>query len=133
LLVEDDDSVRNLARHVLSACGYSVLEATNGREAVQLAQEHVGRIDLLLSDVVMPHLGGRELAERLVRLIPGLRVLFCSGYTDDAIVRHGVLEAEFAFLQKPFTPLALAQKVREVLNQPSSQKPVHGTPPANPE
>ena len=116
LLVEDDDTVRALARHVLRSCGYTVLEAADGRKAVQLAESHQGPIDLLISDVVMPYLGGRQLAERLVALKPDLKVLFSSGYTDDAIVRHGVLQAEFAFLQKPFTPTALAQKVREVLD-----------------
>ncbi len=117
LLVEDEDAVRALARHVLGSCGYTVLEAVNGREAVRLAEQPSARIDLLVSDVVMPHLGGRQLAERLAAVKPGLRVLFLSGYTDDAVVRHGVLRAEFAFLQKPFTPTALAQKVREVLDQ----------------
>ena len=117
LLVEDEGAVRALARHVLRSCGYTVLEATNGREAVQLAESHQGPIDLLISDVVMPYLGGRQLAERLVTLKPNLKVLFSSGYTDDAVVRHGVLQAEFAFLRKPFTPTALAQKVRKVLDE----------------
>jgi PAS domain S-box-containing protein len=117
LLVEDEDALRALAGNVLRSYGYTVLEAGDGREAVRVATEHPGPIDLLVSDVVMPHLGGRQLAERLAAVRPGVRVLFVSGYTDDAVVRHGVLEAEFAFLQKPFTPTALAQKVREVLDQ----------------
>ena len=116
LLVEDEDAVRALARHILRSCGYTVLEAADGREAVRDAARHLGPIHLLVSDVVMPHLGGRQLAERLTAVKPGLKVLFLSGYTDDAIVRHGVLEAEYAFLQKPFTPTTLAQKVREVLD-----------------
>ena len=117
LLVEDEDAVRALARHVLTSCGYVVLEAADGREAVRLAEQHHGRIDLVVSDVVMPYLGGRQLVERLAAVRPGLKVLFLSGYTDDAVVRHGVREAEYAFLQKPFSPTALAQKVRDVLDQ----------------
>ncbi len=117
LLVEDEDAVRALARLVLASCGYTVLEAADGREAVRAAEHDSGRIDLVVSDVVMPHLGGRQLVEQLAAVKPGMKVLFLSGYTDDAIVRHGVLEAEYAFLQKPFTPTALAQKVREVLDQ----------------
>ncbi|MBV8316345.1 MAG: PAS domain-containing protein, partial [Planctomycetaceae bacterium] len=117
LLVEDEDAVRALARHILSSCGYTVLEAADGREAVRVAEQHPERIDLVVSDVVMPYLGGRQLVERLAALKPGTRVLFLSGYTDDAVVRHGVLEAEYAFLQKPFTPSSLAQKVRDVLDQ----------------
>jgi two-component system cell cycle sensor histidine kinase/response regulator CckA len=117
LLIEDEDAVRTLARHVLSTCGYMVLEAADGREAVRVAGQHPGRIDLVVSDVVMPHLGGRQLVERLAAVKPGMKVLFVSGYTDNALVRHGVLEAEYAFLQKPFTLTALAQKVREVLDQ----------------
>jgi two-component system, cell cycle sensor histidine kinase and response regulator CckA len=114
LLVEDEDAVRSLACHVLRSCGYTVLEADNGERAVQLVEEHRGPIDLVLSDVVMPYLGGRQLVERLTALEPALKALFTSGYTDDAVVRHGVLATGYAFLQKPFTPTALAQKVREV-------------------
>jgi two-component system, cell cycle sensor histidine kinase and response regulator CckA len=116
LLVEDEPAVRDLDRRVLTDCGYTVLEAKDGREAVRVAKGHGGRIDLLVSDVVMPHLGGRELAEELLTIRPDVKVLFVSGYTDDAIVRHGV-GAEYAFLQKPFTPAGLAKKVREVLDK----------------
>lgn len=116
LLVEDEDAVRALTRHVLSNCGYRILEARDGNEAMILAKQHDGRIDLLVTDVVMPRIGGRELATRLTEMLPGLKVLFLSGYTDDAIVRHGILEAEVSFLQKPFTPSSLAAKIREVLD-----------------
>jgi two-component system, cell cycle sensor histidine kinase and response regulator CckA len=116
LLVEDEEAVRALARHILKGCGYTLLVAGDGREAVRLVEKYSGPIDLLISDVVMPHLGGRQLAERVAALRPGIKTLFLSGYTDDAVVRHGVLEAEFAFLQKPFTPSGLAVKVRQVLD-----------------
>ena len=118
LLVEDEPAVRSLNRQVLASCGYVVLEAADGREAVELVDGLDGSIDLLVSDVVMPHLGGRQLAEQLTAKRSGLKVLFVSGYTDDELVRHGV-DAEYAFLQKPFTPTGLARKVRDVLDQPS--------------
>jgi two-component system cell cycle sensor histidine kinase/response regulator CckA len=92
------------------------VEACDGVEAVRIAGRQTGRIDLLLSDVVMPRMSGREVAERLRDMHPGVKVLFTSGYTDDAVVRHGILEAEVAFLQKPFSPASLAAKVREVLD-----------------
>ncbi|MBC7898390.1 MAG: PAS domain S-box protein [Cytophagaceae bacterium] len=117
LLVEDDDAVRALSRHVLHSCGYTVLEASNGKEAITVAEGHAEAIHLMVTDVVMPFLGGRQLAERLEGTRPGLKALFLSGYTDDAVVRHGILQAEVAFLQKPFSPTALAQKVRDVLDR----------------
>lgn len=120
LLVEDEDSVRALARHVLQACGYTVVEAQDGAEAVRMAGQHRGRIHLLVSDVVLPRVGGRAAAERLTAMRPEMKVLFLSGYTDDAVVRHGILEAQVAFLHKPFTPASLAAKVREVLDTRSS-------------
>jgi YesN/AraC family two-component response regulator len=95
-----------------------VLEATNGKEALRVVQEEAGRkIHLLLTDVVMPQMGGKELADRLKILQPDIKVLFISGYTDNAIVHHGVLEPNINFLQKPFSPTALPRKVREVLDR----------------
>ncbi|MBN9522360.1 PAS domain S-box protein [bacterium] len=116
LLVEDEEAVRELAARVLRTKGYHVVEAADGAAALATAARHPGPIDLLVTDVVMPRLGGRELAARLAETRPGLRVLYLSGYTDDAVVRHGVTEAQVAFLQKPFGPDALAGKVREVLD-----------------
>ncbi|MDY3560118.1 PAS domain S-box protein [Gemmata sp. JC673] len=116
LLVEDDAEVRALAREVLRERGYTVLEAPGAGEALQTAAAHRGPLPLLVTDVVMPGMGGRQLAEALQWSRPGLRVLYVSGYTDDAVVRHGVRSAEVAFLQKPFTAAALARKVRAVLD-----------------
>lgn len=117
LLVEDEDMVRKLTQQILKASGYRVLEAANGGEALQFCERHDGPIDLLLTDVIMPEMSGRELAKRLHRNQPELRVLFMSGYTDDAIVHHGVLEEGANFIQKPFTPEVLATKVRDALEQ----------------
>jgi two-component system cell cycle sensor histidine kinase/response regulator CckA len=116
LLVEDEEGVRMLTRQVLQSYGYKVLDACDGAQAIRSAQQHQGPIDLVVSDVVMPGMGGRQLTERLAALRPAIKVLYLSGYTDDAVVRHGVLTAQTHFLQKPFTPAALANKVREVLD-----------------
>jgi two-component system, cell cycle sensor histidine kinase and response regulator CckA len=118
LLVEDEQAVRAITRHVLQTCGYTILEAAHGAEAIKICEQNPGPIHLLVSDVVMPGMGGRQLAETLLSLRPEMKVLFLSGYTDDAVVRHGVLEAGTNFLQKPFTPASLAEKVREVLDLP---------------
>ena len=115
LLVEDEAGVRAITRHTLQSFGYTLLEASHGEEAIRICEQHNGPIHLAVSDVVMPEMGGRQLAERLAVLRPHLKILFLSGYTDDAVVRHGVLHSEMAFLQKPFTPTALAIKVREML------------------
>ncbi len=118
LVAEDDETLRRLIYEILQSSGYAVLEAGRGEEALRLAGEHAGPIHLLITDMVMPGMGGREVAGRLAALRPGTRVLFVSGYTDDAIVRHGVLEHGLAFLQKPFVPEALLRKVRETLDAP---------------
>jgi CheY-like chemotaxis protein len=117
LLVEDEEMVRSLTRQILEECGYTILEARNGVEAIAICEEHGSQIDLLLTDVVMPQMGGRELAERLAPIYPRMQILFSSGYTDDAVVRHGVIAAGTNFIQKPFTPQGLAHKVREVLDE----------------
>ncbi|HUG36162.1 MAG TPA: ATP-binding protein [Candidatus Limnocylindrales bacterium] len=118
LLVEDAARVREVVREILEMNGYHILEARHGLEALEIAQRYEGPIPLIVTDVVMPQMSGRELAQRLALLRPEMRVLYMSGYTDDAIVRHGVLEAGTAFLSKPFTPDALAAKVRELLDHP---------------
>ncbi len=116
LLVEDEDMVRELARKVLHTHGYTVLAARDGPEALRLSQAHAGPIALLMTDTVMPGMSGREVAGSLAAVRPATKVLYMSGYTDTAIVAHGVLDPGIAFLQKPFTPDALARKVREVLD-----------------
>ena len=118
LLVEDDPEVRQVARSILRRHGYHVIEAYDGGHAMTVCERHPAAIDLLLTDVVMPRKSGRQLAAELRAIRPRLRILFMSGYTDDAIVRHGVLEAGVAFLQKPLTPQVLAAKVRQVLDAP---------------
>jgi len=115
LLVEDDQSVRTLARSILESYGYTVLEAASGKEGLEVARQYTRPIDLVLTDVVMPEMSGSDMASRLETLRPGVRVLYMSGYTDDAVFRHGLLERGRVFLQKPFTPGALAHKVREAL------------------
>jgi signal transduction histidine kinase len=115
LVAEDERMVRVLIRKVLEQAGYTVLVAGGGAEALQLAERHAGRIHLLVTDIVMPEMNGRELARRLVEGRPDTKVLYLSGYADDAVERHGVLDPGTAFMQKPFTPSELARRVREVL------------------
>jgi signal transduction histidine kinase len=115
LVAEDEQMVRVLIRKVLEQAGYTVLLASGGAEALQLAARHAGPIQMLVTDVVMPGMNGRELARRLLELRPETKVLYLSGYADDAVERHGVLDPGTAFMQKPFSPGALASRVREVL------------------
>jgi two-component system cell cycle sensor histidine kinase/response regulator CckA len=117
LVVEDEEMVRHVTREILETSGYRVLTAANGEEAYDLCKEYAGPIGLMITDVVMPEMGGRELAERSSQLRPEMMVLYMSGYTDDAIVGHGVLDEHMPFLRKPFTPEALCRKVRELLRQ----------------
>jgi signal transduction histidine kinase/ActR/RegA family two-component response regulator len=121
LLTEDEDPVRRLTKTILELNGYQVLEATCGDEALSIYKSHRGQIDLILTDVVMPRMSGRELAQTLQTIRPDIKILYLSGYTDDAIVRHGLLDQEMSFLQKPFTPDALLRKVREVLDRTSGK------------
>lgn len=118
LVVEDEPGVRAVILRTLREQGYTVLEARHGLEALHLGTQPLAKIHLLLTDVVMPQVSGREVAENLTRIHPEIRVLYMSGYTDDAVVRYGILAEGTDFLQKPFTPSTLAHKVREVLDNP---------------
>jgi CheY-like chemotaxis protein len=122
LVVEDVASVRAVTREMLSRFGYKVLEAADGPTALQLAEAYAEPIHLLLTDVVMPEMNGRDLAQRIGTARPATKVLFMSGYTDDAVVRHGILRDGIAYLQKPFTPRSLAKKVRAVLGTKASKR-----------
>lgn len=119
LLVEDEDAVRKVAKRALESHGYHVVEAASGADALRLMAQSDLQVDIVVSDVVMPGMSGRQLAEHVRASRPDIRLLFMSGYTDDAIVRHGIVKANEAFLQKPFSPSALARKVREVLDKPA--------------
>ncbi len=117
LLVEDEPAVREFAVAALREKGYAVVEAVNGAEGLHLARHHDGKIDLVLTDVVMPVMGGKEMADALRASHPDTKVLFTSGYTDDALVQHGVLRPDIKFLQKPYMTATLTRKVREVLDE----------------
>jgi len=116
LLVEDSDIVRELTRNVLDITGYAILEASSPEDAIRLCESHGGKIHLLLTDVVMPGMSGRDLSDRLQRVRPDMKVLYMSGYTDEAIVENGILDAGLHFIPKPFSPASMAQKILEVLN-----------------
>ncbi|HET7585246.1 MAG TPA: PAS domain S-box protein [Gemmatimonadaceae bacterium] len=128
LLVEDEEPVRRLSRRILERQGYTVLEARHGADALRVASEYGGEIHGVVSDVVMPEMNGRTMAEQLATLRPNVRVLFVSGYTDDDIIRRGLLDPGMAFLQKPFTAQSLAMAVREMLDAPAPRTPgfLHG-------
>lgn len=121
LLAEDEDAVRALLRETLTKVGYDVLLAARPSQAVRLCEQHKGEIELLLTDVVMPEMSGRDLAEHIQGLHPRVKVLYMSGYTDNAVVHHGMLDSGMAFLQKPFTPEGLLRRIREVLGTPTPQ------------
>lgn len=116
LLVEDEDAVRRLAREILQMNGYKVFEAARGSEAIEICDRESGPIDIMVTDVVMPRMSGPQLADYLSTVRPSMKVLYLSGYSDSAIINHGVLSSGTAFLQKPFTPASLLHKVREILN-----------------
>ncbi len=118
LIVEDEASVRALARTALETSGYTVLEADGGEQALGLAAAYPERIDLLVADVVMPGVNGSQVVENVVARHPSVKVLYVSGYTSDVVVRHGVIEDRVNFLQKPYTPVTLCAKVREILDRP---------------
>ena len=120
LLVEDDASVRRLSKELLTRLGYSVTEAASGRAGLALGSDDTRHFDLALCDVILGDMSGPAVAEALSALRPSIRVLYMSGYTDEAIVRTGVLDEGKPFLQKPFTPMQLARKIREVLDEPET-------------
>ena len=124
LLVEDDEQVRGVMYAILRRQGYVVLEAQNGGEAILVCEQHEGEIHVLVTDMVLPRMSGRQLAERLRSLRPGLKVLYVSGYVEHGFGRQGGLDASFAFLPKPITPDALARRVREVLDGSGNWSPV---------
>ena len=116
LIVEDDDSLRKFSQRTLQHHGYRILEAENGEDALRVSEAYDGTIDLLITDVVMPKMGGKETAERLQSLYPHMKVLYMSGYTDNAIVHHGVLKPGLNFIEKPFTLKGSAHIVKEILD-----------------
>jgi CheY-like chemotaxis protein len=121
LLVEDEAGVRTLAKTILQTHGYTVLDAAQGEDAFRLSRQHEGLIHLMVTDMVMPEMSGREVAERLKPSRPNMKVLFMSGFTDKAMVHYGELDPGMAFLQKPFSPQTLARKLREVLDAPTKR------------
>jgi PAS domain S-box-containing protein len=123
LLVEDEDMVRVLAKRILEGCGYVVLDAPNGADALDVAEDHKGTIDLVLTDVTMPRMGGFELVKELLSVRPRIHSIYMSGYTDQGLTRQHELDPSFTFLQKPFTPASLARQVRKTLDEPYAGRP----------
>ena len=119
LLVEDDETILETERHMLELFGYQVLATSTPAKALLLAEEHAETITLLITDVIMPEMNGRELAERLTARYPNLKYMFMSGYTGDIIANHGVIEGDINFIQKPFSLRGLAVKVREAIDRPT--------------
>jgi len=119
LVAEDEAAVRGLVRVVLESAGYFVLEACDGREALDVARDHEGRVDLLVTDVIMPGMNGRDLSRALRQDRPDIRVLFTSGYTDSVVVQAGLLSPATSFLQKPFAPATLLEVIRDLLDRNS--------------
>ena len=122
MVVEDEDALRSITCRILKRKGYSVLEASDGPTAITISDQHTGEIHLLLSDVIMPRMSGRELAERMRKVKPNLKVLYMSGYTDRYVSQEGILEQGADFIQKPFTEDLLLAKVHEALHAGSAQK-----------
>ena len=123
LLVEDETALRGLMRRILERSGYHVLEAEHGAQALERCQSHEGAIDLVVSDIVMPTMGGREMADRLQAVRPNSRLLFVSGFTDDEMIHREIILAGSAFLQKPFSPTSLVAKIGEMLREPLAGAP----------
>jgi two-component system cell cycle sensor histidine kinase/response regulator CckA len=123
LVVEDEEGVRDLAKRILQSAGYAVLTAADGNQALEICEQNPQSVRLMLTDVIMPQMSGKQLADRAVQLCPKLRVLFMSGYTDDAIVHHGVLDPGTAFIGKPFNAADLTRMVRKVLDEPAPNQP----------
>ena len=121
LLVEDETAILKITKRILEIYGYQILAASTPDKAIRVAQEHTGEINLLITDVVMPGMNGRDLAQNLISLYPGLKCLFMSGYTGNVIARYGVVDESTYFIQKPFSKQSLAAKVREILDEGSSQ------------
>ena len=117
LITEDEKSVLDLATSGLQSYGYRILNARNSEQALKMAEKHKGNIDLLLTDVIMPGSNGRELAKKMQKIFPAIKILFMSGYTDEGIARHGILDKDAQLIQKPFSIQSLAEKIRELLDQ----------------
>ena len=133
LLVEDEDMVRTLTRRILESHGYRVLEARDGSEALELAERHAEPLDLVLTDVIMPKMSGKELAQHLKQKQPGLKVLFMSGYTESFVSHEGILDADVALIEKPFAEAALLDRIRTILDVTAGHGSIRGPIAVSPE